>query len=233
MTTTKELLIAMFKENTGKSILDSGGAYGRNWQHNQTVDFDNIPQATLCLGEWGPEVSVSSFRHCLAMLNLDAVCQAFNLLPVDDWDGTAYGVSELGQEFLDRIGADVSDCWNTYNWDTSFDQILQGHNVEINGEGYVLLQIHGGCDARGGYTDAKLFKLDDPDYWLCDDTQFTIDAYGLEDPLIENGEIFVDVRARQLEVYVPSKGDAVAVDEDFFKQFKPQKVEGTQNAVEH
>ena len=30
--------------------------------------------------------------------------------------------------------------------------------VTINGEEYLLLQIHNGCDVRGGYTDAKLFK---------------------------------------------------------------------------
>ena len=31
----------------------------------------------------------------------------------------------------------------------------------MDGEPYLLLQIHGGCDVRGGYTDAKLFKPSD------------------------------------------------------------------------
>ena len=38
--------------------------------------------------------------------------------------------------------------------------MLQGTFVKLHGdELYVLLQIHGGADVRGGYTDAKLFKL--------------------------------------------------------------------------
>ena len=40
-------------------------------------------------------------------------------------------------------------------------QILQGANLTINEEHYILIQIHGGADARGGYTDAKLFKCDE------------------------------------------------------------------------
>ena len=40
-------------------------------------------------------------------------------------------------------------------------QILQGANLTINEEQYILIQIHGGADARGGYTDAKLFKCGD------------------------------------------------------------------------
>jgi hypothetical protein len=38
---------------------------------------------------------------------------------------------------------------------------LQGSWVEINGDVYLLLQIHGGCDARGGYTNAKLFTTNE------------------------------------------------------------------------
>ena len=39
--------------------------------------------------------------------------------------------------------------------------MIQGHNLELEGEHYVLIQIHNGADVRGGYTDAKLFRLND------------------------------------------------------------------------
>ena len=39
MTVTERKLTAMLQENTGRSMLDSGDAYGRNWQRNQTRDF--------------------------------------------------------------------------------------------------------------------------------------------------------------------------------------------------
>jgi len=41
---TADILAGMFTENTGRHMLDSGGAYGRNWEHNQgrtTADFLN------------------------------------------------------------------------------------------------------------------------------------------------------------------------------------------------
>lgn len=245
MTTTQELLIAMFKENTGRSILDSGDYYGRNWQINQDKDFSKIPQATMRLDKWGPEVTVSSYRHCLALLELDVVCEAFNAIPVDDWKGDYYGVSERGQEFLDRIGATVEDCWNTYNWDTNFDQIMQGHRVYINDEEYTLLQIHGGCDARGGYTDARLFKLnewDGPDYWLMDDAEFCInvptdrcaETPDMIDPeFVEHDYIVVEVQASRVELYKPGPGTTEEVPDGFFEQFPHQKIEGVQRAVEH
>jgi hypothetical protein len=37
---TDEVLLAMLTENTGKHFLDSGGAYGRHWQQNQTRNIE-------------------------------------------------------------------------------------------------------------------------------------------------------------------------------------------------
>ena len=40
----KELIYKMLTENTGVHMLDSGGAYGRNWERNQVKtieDFEN------------------------------------------------------------------------------------------------------------------------------------------------------------------------------------------------
>ncbi len=43
----EELITAMLKENTGSHFLDSGGAYGRNWQRNQKVDFEENQPVTV------------------------------------------------------------------------------------------------------------------------------------------------------------------------------------------
>jgi hypothetical protein len=51
----------------------------------------------------------------------------------------------------------VKHTFNTYNWDSDLSQVLQGSWIDIGGQQYLLLQIHNGCDVRGGYTDAKLF----------------------------------------------------------------------------
>ena len=178
-TDTQKLVYAMLTENTGRHMLDSGGAYGRNWERNQAKtieDFDNEQEQTIEKSEWTDrngkvhtqyERSVSVF-HYLSELELDHVCDKFNELNTDckDWEGDiSWGVSQAGADFLELIGMESKHEFNTYNGDCDLSQILQGTWLEdADGDTYLLLQIHGGCDARGGYTDAKLFKTED--YWL-------------------------------------------------------------------
>ena len=175
-TDTQKLVYSMLTENTGSHMLDSGGAYGRNWERNQAKtieDFDNELEATIDKSEWTDkdgkvhteyERTVSVF-HYLSELESDHLCDKFNELNTNckDWDGDfAWGVSQKGADFLELIGMESKHEFNTYNGDSDLSQILQGSWLEdADGDTYLLLQIHGGCDARGGYTDAKLFKPQD------------------------------------------------------------------------
>jgi hypothetical protein len=87
-------------------------------------------------------------------------------MPVEDWKSNDfYGVSIAGAEWLEMRGFNANgESFNTYNWASNHSQVLQGAELtresEWGEEKYLLLQIHGGADVRGGYTDAKLFKLD-------------------------------------------------------------------------
>ena len=47
---------------------------------------------------------------------------------------------------------------NTYNGEDALSQVLQYVYFTADHEEYVVLQIHGGCDVRGGYTAPKVFK---------------------------------------------------------------------------
>lgn len=180
MKTLKQTIAAMLTQNTGIHMLDSGGAYGRNWQRNAGMtceDFDAQPAATLEIDirNWQDKPHVDAVLtvniwHKLTsgILELDEVCRDFNALDVDDWGSVLNGVSNSGEEWLaDRGFAwdDHNSGFNTYNWDNNFSQVIQGNFITLDGEygeeKYVLLQIHGGADVRGGYTDAKLFKLCD------------------------------------------------------------------------
>jgi len=49
---TAEVLKGMLTENTGTHFMDSGGANGRHWQQNQSVDFDAQPETVLTF-KWG------------------------------------------------------------------------------------------------------------------------------------------------------------------------------------
>ena len=73
------------------------------------------------------------------------------------------------------------DTFNTCNGDSDLSQVLQGAWLEdADGDSYLLLQIHGGCDVRGGYTDAKLFKVE-YDWQIHPYIQEYIDSYEIEE----------------------------------------------------
>lgn len=189
---TKELIYRMLIENTGTHPLDSGGAYGRAWERNQgkTIeDFEAEPEESFtydrdcnCLDR-----RVSVF-HYLSQLETDWVCDYFNEMPCQDWDadGNVYGVSKAQWDWLNsKCEVKVNYGFNTYNRDSDLSQILQGSWLTINDEQYLLLQIHGGCDARGGYTNAKLFKPQEEEYYIHEYLREYMDSYDIDEALRE------------------------------------------------
>ena len=178
-TTLQNTIAAMLTENTGTHMLDSGGANGRAWQQNigkAAADFQAEPQATaeIYVREWQGKLTAEvlpcvNVFHLLTggALELDDLCREFNAMPVNDWGSDDYyGVSHDGADFLSDHGfRPEGNGFNTYNWAANHSQVMQGNELVLDGEygeeRYLLLQIHGGADVRGGYTDAKLFKLDD------------------------------------------------------------------------
>lgn len=161
---TKELIYKMLTENTGSHMLDSGGAYGRNWERNEVKtieDFENEPEESYTYSKkWNELERKVSVYHYLSQLQTDEVCDHFNTMPCEDWDAEdVYGVSKAQWEWINsKYEVKIDRTFNTYNGDSDLSQILQGSWIWVNDEQYLLLQIHGGCDARGGYTNAKIFK---------------------------------------------------------------------------
>lgn len=179
--TIEQTVAAMLTENTGTHFLDSGGVCGRAWQQNlgkTAADFEAQPSATaeVYVREWQGKLTAEvlpcvNVFHLLTggALEIDSLCKEFNAMPVENWGGDYNGVSLEGQELLDLRGFsfDEGECqsFNTYNWAAAHSQVFQGVELVLAGEygddRYMLIQIHGGADVRGGYTDAKLFKLSD------------------------------------------------------------------------
>lgn len=158
----------MLTENTGSHMLDSGGAYGRNWERNEikTIeDFENEPEEVYTYAKrWNELSRTVSVYHYLSQLDTNEVCDEFNAMPCEDWNAEGvYGVSSEQWDWLKDQFPELEfvHTFNTYNWDSDLSQILQGSWINIHGDIYLLLQIHGGCDARGGYTNAKLFTAPD------------------------------------------------------------------------
>ena len=169
---TQKTVFAMLTENTGTHFLDSGGTNGRMWQRNQgksIQDFANEPEQSVNISNWVAangneyteiERTVSVF-HYLSQLELDDLCEPFNDIQdeCNNWDADceAYGVSrEAWQMLIDECDPDIKidRVWNTYNGESDLSQVLQGAWLEVFGEPYVLIQVHGGADVRGGYYNA-------------------------------------------------------------------------------
>jgi hypothetical protein len=186
MTSIQQLIFEMLTANTGTHFLDSGGANGRMWQRNakkSLKDFEREPSATLEIehckdGQIFCNPTVSVFHRLTQTLDLDSVCEEFNSQPVGDWGDDYYGVSNAGATWIKDRFEDVGNSFNTYNWTANLSQVLQGQELKHleTGDTYLLLQVHGGADVRGGYTDARLFKVPSGDVHnvLSEDCSFPI-----------------------------------------------------------
>lgn len=158
------VLAEMLTENTGRALCDSGGAYGRHWEQNQGMTLDDWkaqPEVTPVYYNGVLDYyTISVFHYLDRQLDRDEVCEAFDKWQGVDWDGEYYGVSARAQTFLDRIGFEATGIMNSYNYESALSQVIQYTTGRIGDGYYVLMQTHGGCDVRGGYTDARLFVLD-------------------------------------------------------------------------
>ena len=193
MKLTKQLIYEMLTENTGKHFLDSGGTDGRMWQRNQkkTIeDFENEEEELYQLDAKYKEIhrTVSVFHYLTNNLEIDEICEEFNKIQDEsnnsDADAYVYGVSREAFDHIDSFWeVEIDRTWNTYNEESDLSQILQGANLRINEEDYILIQIHNGADARGGYTDAKLFKMEE--YYIHEYLQEWKDSSEIEEDIVE------------------------------------------------
>jgi len=167
MTKTADTLKAMLTENTGIHMLDSGGAYERSWQQNAKRDFAAEPAATITVEEGYIDIRRSTYHflnECLEFdeamtLGFEQFCKG---IEVRSEHRAAW--LTLMEEFVESInakgiyGEGPPIVTNTYNHDSLLDQVIQYVYFELDEQGYVLLQIHGGCDVRGGYTAPRAFR---------------------------------------------------------------------------
>ena len=179
----KEIVYEMLTENTGQALGDSGGrpiydengkyirseyGYGRHWERNKgktLKDFEKENPVDIWLNDYGIDVSVSVFHYLTtnSNLELDDVCEVFNKLnfleDIEECDVSGfYQVNEIAYKYLKTLGyKEIGHGFNTYNGDSHLTQVLQGQYLDINGNTYLLLQVHGGMDIRGGFCTPRLF----------------------------------------------------------------------------
>jgi hypothetical protein len=170
---TCDKLAAMMRENTGASLCDSGGAYGRHHERNQAVvSFDDRPEGSIEFRKWGDDqleilATVDVYHFLLERLSYNPRLDHLFGIYCEETD--EYGL-QAAQGFVDTLddprgiyGDGDPITVNTYNSEDLLSQTIQYvYWTDANGA-HVLLQIHGGCDVRGGYTTPVVFDVDDYD----------------------------------------------------------------------
>lgn len=67
------------------------------------------------------------------------------------------------EDFVEKeLQTEDVDVINSYNGDDMLSQTIQYLRFTKNHDGYVILQIHGGCDVRGGYSTPRVFQEIEP-----------------------------------------------------------------------
>jgi hypothetical protein len=176
ITQTDEILVGMLTENTGTHMLDSGGAYGRHWERNQGRDIQSFIDA--------PEVEVSEYGISLDLFHFlrDRIQFVPELQEMfDEWANSEENKDEGWYALIDQWCEDRRSEYfggfNSYNDDNLLSQTIQGGFFQYDDGTYLILQIHGGADVRGGYTAPKIFSVwDDPYQILGNWNSYTIQS---------------------------------------------------------
>ncbi len=177
---TELIIHQMLKENTGVNMMDSGNNDGRYWQKNQKVyDFRLQDSKTYNLNDGYISVSNNVFRFLTEALEYeDQLTNIFNENKNKEYTDyqNMYDIADILNDHYNDLNFEEfhefklsGDSFNTYNYESNLSQVLQGQffteyeDTEYE-QKYVILQIHNGADIRGGYTDCKVFSVDD-DAW--------------------------------------------------------------------
>lgn len=242
---TESVIAEMLRENTGCHFLDSGGAYGRNWERNQGVSDemwrDSLPASLTFRWDY-PEVSLNVFHFLSENLTYDGEMDKVLRIIEDARDTFGLETVETLWELLRESdpGADGSIAGiygegepatvNTYNGEDLLSQVIQYTYASVDGlclplaslaalvaeterdsiardywrelladartcgddhiriDGcYVFLQVHGGCDVRGGYTDVRAFQDSGrSELGIFDNARASIYDTGIKDPYADD-----------------------------------------------
>ena len=176
---TQKKIYELLTENTGISFLDSGGDDGRHWQRNQKITLEEFRNMKPATWEKGYGATLNLFHYLSDRLIFDRDCETLNTY-LDVWASQDLEERDVfylhtQEEWLDSLGVSHGKVWYSYNWDNALSQDVQGWDFNLSGQNYVLLQIHNGADARGGFTAPTVFKASS-EYWLHDSDSYSLDC---------------------------------------------------------
>ena len=172
----EEVIDKILKEPIAKHMLDSGGAYGYRFEKNQSEGY---PKGMIPVEEYTDKDSqertldVTIPVYDLLTYNLerdeDAIAKEQQLMKkLEKLDINPYHIFEVVEVVKEKFqeGMMAIDYINTYNFEEYISQTIQFCPFMSDDEDYIILQVHNGCDVRSGYTEPKVFKVNDLMYFI-------------------------------------------------------------------
>lgn len=206
-TDTEIVLAEMLTENTGTHFLDSGGAYGRNWERNQGItvsEFVNSDKVKLT--KYGPVASLFHYLNDTLEYapELDAEFQEWLDDPIREYESYL----ESSYSWCENFDDAYYPGFNSYNGEDILSQGFQVETFRVDMDDYCCLSIHGGCDIRGGYTRPRIFKVYSESFgWSAADyTIYTVDR--------KSEEVVLDIRGGEI---IDRDGSYIGNDEPLSK----------------
>jgi len=162
---TQAIVNAMLVEDTGRSMCDSGDYYGRNWQINRERGIPAVPRSLLSFKYDSISVVHRLAAWLPAVLEYNATIQRKFTRFANRVENKDKYWLEVMDEYVKHVdgkgiyGDGDSFVVNSYNGEDLLSQTIQYCYWTDDDGAHVLLQVHGGCDVRGGYTAPKAFDV--------------------------------------------------------------------------
>ncbi|KKL58045.1 hypothetical protein LCGC14_2229330 [marine sediment metagenome] len=182
MSTSKKI-IAMLKENTGKHFLDSGGNNNRGWQKNQVRTFKNEKSCNLEISTYNDtlevDITFNIYHYLNAFLELNLATRYLNtrFKKFCNLDNDASYLALMEGFCKENLKVEFNTI-NTYNYDNLLSQVIQYVHFNWDNKEFIILQVHNGCDVRGGYTVPCVFEITNLDYFRLAQTDASLCCVG-------------------------------------------------------
>ena len=185
MDITKQMIMEQLLESTGRAMCDSGDAYGRHWQRNAGKTWEELSEPPVVLEAYvythgdKPELELTGTVKLAAYMEnsltysseLQAAYEAW--VEANDPEGDEFDMQHMeGFAASAHSGGkhDITGIIYTYNEDNSLSQDIQyiqfkWMDADEFEQDVVLVQVHQGCDARGGMGSPKAYVVRDDVYF--------------------------------------------------------------------
>ncbi len=161
----KRVLLDIARENTGEHICDSGGAYGRAYQKAQKQTDSRILKEPKQIKDEPKEIN--AFNYLLNNLKITPESENFNedfkkfQKKSEEYNMTDMEIYAEKHNQKDNYLCEEIKVNNTYNCENVLSEVLQYIIFCSNERYFIILQIHRGCDVRGGYSTPQIFEVED------------------------------------------------------------------------